>query len=146
MVPFCVIFPTKQQLVKSFTLAVSSKPKRHFLRNNLGQTNKGICMYAVVKTGGKQYRVEPGDTIDVERLPGEIGDTVELNPVLMLGDGGEISIGSPTIDGAQVKAEIVAQKRGDKIIVFKFKRRKNYRRKSGHRQLLTSLKITDIQA
>ena len=103
-------------------------------------------MYAVVKTGGKQYRVEPGDTIDVERLPGEVGETVELNPVLMVGDGADVTVGSPVVDGAQVKAEIVAQKRGDKIIVFKFKRRKNYRRKSGHRQSLTSLKITDIQA
>ena len=103
-------------------------------------------MYAVVKTGGRQYRVEPGETIDVERLPGEVGDTVELSPVLMVGDGAEVNVGSPALAEASVKAEIVGHKRGDKIIVFKSKRRKNYRRKQGHRQSLTSLKITDIQA
>ena len=103
-------------------------------------------MYAVVETGGRQYRVQTGDTIDVERLSGEVGSTVELGPVYMVGEGDDVSIGAPTLDSASVKAEIVSHKRGDKIIVFKFKRRKNYRRKQGHRQALTSLKITDIQA
>jgi large subunit ribosomal protein L21 len=103
-------------------------------------------MYAVVKTGGRQYRVEPGETIDVERLPGEVGDTVDLRDILMVGTGNDVTIGTPTLMEAHVTAEIIAHKRGDKIIVFKSKRRKNYRRKNGHRQSLTSLKITDIQA
>jgi large subunit ribosomal protein L21 len=103
-------------------------------------------MYAVVKSGGRQYRVEPGDTIDVERLAGEVGDAVELNPVLMIGNGADITLGTPAVDTARVTAEIVEHKRGKKIVVFKFKRRKNYRRKQGHRQSLTSLKITAIQA
>ncbi len=103
-------------------------------------------MYAVVKTGGRQYRVEPGEIIDVERLSGEIGETVELNPVLMVGSGDDITLGTPAVDAVRVTAEIVEHKRGKKIVVFKFKRRKNYRRKQGHRQSLTSLKITDIQA
>jgi large subunit ribosomal protein L21 len=103
-------------------------------------------MYAVVKTGGRQYRVEPGDTIDVERLAGEVGETIELNPVLLVGNGDDITLGTPAVDTARVTAEIVEHKRGKKIVVFKFKRRKNYRRKQGHRQSLTSLKITGIQA
>ena len=102
-------------------------------------------MYAVVKTGGRQYRVEPGDKIDVERLSGDVGDTIELNPVLMIGNGDDITVGAPTVEAARVTAEIIEHKRGKKIVVFKFKRRKNYRRKQGHRQSLTSLKITDIQ-
>lgn len=77
-------------------------------------------MYAVVKTGGRQYRVEPGDTIDVERLSGEVGETIDLNPVLMVGNGDEITVGTPAVDTARVTAEIVEHKRGKKIVVFKF--------------------------
>ena len=102
-------------------------------------------MYAVVATGGRQYRVHPGDTIDVERLPGDVGDIVELAPVLMVGVGEDITVGTPILEEARVAAQIVAQTRGKKLIIFKFKRRKNYRRKKGHRQYLTSLKITAIQ-
>jgi large subunit ribosomal protein L21 len=105
---------------------------------------KDQSMYAVVETGGRQYRVHPGDTIEVEKLPGEVGDTVSLPSVLLAGVGAEVTVGSPTVANARVEAQIVAQKRGKKIIVFKFKRRKNYRRKQGHRQYLTALKITDI--
>jgi large subunit ribosomal protein L21 len=101
-------------------------------------------MYAVVETGGRQYRVSPGDTIDVEKLPGDVGERVTLPHVLMLADGSDISIGAPRLDGARVEAEIVAQKRGKKLIIFKHKRRKGYRRKQGHRQWLTALRITDI--
>jgi large subunit ribosomal protein L21 len=101
-------------------------------------------MYAVVETGGRQYRVSPGDTIDVEKLPGDVGDTVTLSNVLLLGSGAEITIGTPQLPEARVEARIVAQKRGEKIIIFKHKRRKGYRRKQGHRQSLTSLKITEI--
>lgn len=101
-------------------------------------------MYAVVQTGGKQYRVSPGDTIDVEKLGGNIGDTVTLDTVLLTGQGDDITIGNPSLPNVHVAAQIVAQKRGKKIIIFKHKRRKNYRRKQGHRQYLTSLKILDI--
>ena len=102
-------------------------------------------MYAVVATGGKQYRVSPGDRIEVEKLAGEVGQTVALDHVMMIGGEGQaVSIGTPRLDDAWVEAQIVAQKRGKKIIVFKHKRRKGYRRKQGHRQSLTALKITGI--
>jgi large subunit ribosomal protein L21 len=102
-------------------------------------------MFAVIKTGGKQYRVAKDDVIAVEKLPAEAGASVELGEVLMLSDGGAVEIGAPLVKGAKVTAEVVEQTRGDKIIVFKKKRRKNYRRKKGHRQDLTVLKITAIQ-
>ncbi len=102
-------------------------------------------MYAVIKTGGKQYRVSEGDTLRVEKLTGAVGSTIELTDVLMIG-GDKVSVGKPTVKGAKVVGEIVAQDRAKKIIVFKMKRRKNYRRKAGHRQPYTELKITGIQA
>lgn len=102
-------------------------------------------MYAVIKTGGKQYRVTKNDIIEVEKLDGKIGGSVTLDHVLMVGDAGGAKIGSPTVAGASVKAEVLNQKKDDKIIVFKKKRRQNYRRKNGHRQNLTVLKITDIK-
>lgn len=101
-------------------------------------------MYAVIKTGGKQYRVAQGDTLRVEKLVGNVGDTVTLSEVLLLG-GESLKIGQPTVAGAKVEAKITAQGRGEKIIVFKFRRRKNYRRKTGHRQPVTTLQITGIQ-
>ncbi|UCH72931.1 MAG: 50S ribosomal protein L21 [Rhodospirillales bacterium] len=101
-------------------------------------------MYAVIKTGGKQYKVAKNDVILVERLPGEAGATVELDAVLMVGDDKGQTVGSPLVAGAHVAATVLEQTRGDKIIVFKKKRRKNYRRKAGHRQDLTALRITDI--
>lgn len=101
-------------------------------------------MYAVVKTGGKQYRVAANDLVQIERLPGEAGDIVTLDDVLMLGDGANVTIGAPRVEGAAVAAEIVEQARGPKIIIFKKRRRQNYRRKKGHRQDLTILRITEI--
>ena len=101
-------------------------------------------MYAVVKTGGKQYRVSKNDILQVERLAGDAGDVVTLDEVLMLADGSNVTVGAPMIDGASVAAEILEQKRDKKIIVFKKRRRQNYRRKAGHRQHLTILKVTDI--
>jgi large subunit ribosomal protein L21 len=102
-------------------------------------------MYAVVKTGGKQYRVSPGAVIKVERLEGEVGATIALDQVLMIGDAGDgPKVGTPLIDGATVAAEVLEQSRAPKVIVFKKKRRKNYRRKRGHRQLQTVLRIQDI--
>ncbi len=102
-------------------------------------------MYAVVKTGGKQYRVSQGDTLDVEKLTGEVGEQVTLEPVLFMGGNGEVKIGTPTITDAKVTAEIVEQTLAKKIIVFKKKRRKGYSRRQGHRQKLTRLKILAIQ-
>ncbi|MBO6936217.1 MAG: 50S ribosomal protein L21 [Deltaproteobacteria bacterium] len=101
--------------------------------------------YAIIKTGGKQYRVSEGDTIRVEKIQGEVGSSVELGEVLMVG-GESVSVGTPLVSGAKVTAEIVAQDRAKKIIVFKMKRRKNYRRKQGHRQPYTELRITGVSA
>ena len=101
-------------------------------------------MYALVKTGGKQYRVAKDDTILVERIAAEEGAEVILNDIVMLGDGDKVTIGTPTVDGAAVSATVVRQTRGPKIIIFRRKRRKNHRRTQGHRQDLTLLKITDI--
>lgn len=102
-------------------------------------------MYAVIKTGGKQYRVQQGDQLRVEKLPGGVGDTVTFGDVLLVaGEGAALKIGTPNLAGAKVEAKIVAQDRAKKIIVFKFKRRKNYRRKAGHRQPFTALQITGI--
>ena len=101
-------------------------------------------MFAVIRTGGKQYRVAPNDIIEVEKIAGKPGDIVELGEVLLLGGEGSPKAGSPTVAGALVAAEVLEQKRGDKITVFKKKRRANYRRKKGHRQELTALRITEI--
>ncbi len=103
-------------------------------------------MFAVVKTGGKQYKVAVDDVIKVEKLSGDAGATVTLDEVLMVGDDKDLKVGSPTLSGVAVSAEIVEQTRGTKIIVFKKNRRQNYRRKRGHRQDLTVLKITGIGA
>jgi large subunit ribosomal protein L21 len=103
-------------------------------------------MFAVIRTGGKQYKVAPNDLITVEKLAGEAGATVQLGEVLMLGDGGTVTAGAPLIEGASVSATLVEQKRADKIIVFKKKRRQNYRRKNGPRQYQTVLRITEILA
>ena len=102
-------------------------------------------MYAVIQTGGKQYRVAQGDQLRVERLPGDKGSTLTFDKVLMLG-GDTTQVGTPLVAGAKVTATIVAQDRAKKIIVFKLKRRKNYRRKAGHRQPFTALQITGIKA
>ncbi len=103
-------------------------------------------MYAVIKTGGKQYRVSADDVLDIERLDGDAGAKIEFSEVLMVGSGGDVKIGTPLIDGAKVIAEIVEQARAPKLIVFKKRRRKNSRRKMGHRQDLTKVRITEIQA
>jgi large subunit ribosomal protein L21 len=101
-------------------------------------------MYAVIETGGKQYRVAPGDLIDVETLPGEVGSEVELAKVLaVVNDGAEVLTGAAA-SSARVKAMIEEQGRGDKVIVFKFKRKKQYKRTIGHRQNYTRLKVSEI--
>ncbi len=101
-------------------------------------------MYAVVKTGGKQYRVAKDDVIRVERLSGDVGGTVELADVLMIGDGDKTTVGAPIMADAKVVAEVVEQTRDAKVLIFKKKRRKHHRRLRGHRQELTVLRITDI--
>jgi len=101
-------------------------------------------MFAVIRTGGKQYRVAPNDIIEIEKIAGKPGDIVELSEVILLGGDGGPKTGSPTIAGALVAAEVIEQRRADKIVVFKKKRRKNYRRTKGHRQALTALRITEI--
>jgi large subunit ribosomal protein L21 len=103
-------------------------------------------MYAVVRTGGKQYRLGVGDSVKVEKLPDEVGNIVELSQILMVSDGGEVKVGTPLVTGASVKAEIVGHGRNKKIRVFKMKRRKKYRRTQGHRQAFTQLKVTEINA
>ena len=101
-------------------------------------------MYAVVTSGGKQYRVKEGDVIRVEKLEGEVGQEVEF-PVLMLREGEELKVGNPYLEGVKVVGRIARQGRGEKIIIFKYKRRKNYRRKLGDRQYYTWVKIEGIQ-
>jgi large subunit ribosomal protein L21 len=100
-------------------------------------------MFAVIQTGGKQYRVAEGDRLRVEKLAGDVGATITFDKVLLV-SGDSVKVGNPLINGAKVSAEIVAQDRAKKIIVFKFRRRKNYRRKQGHRQPFTELKITGV--
>ena len=101
-------------------------------------------MYAVIRTGGKQYTVRPGDTLNVEKLDGDVGSTVELADVLVVADGDAVTIGTPTVAGARVKADIVEHGKGKKVIVFKYKSKIRYRKRTGHRQQFTRLNVTDI--
>ena len=103
-----------------------------------------MANYAIVHTGGKQYRVSTGDTIRVESIPGDLGDTVELTDVRMLSQDGQVTLGTPIVDGARVVTEITDSGKGKKIVVFKYKSKVRYRRKKGHRQLFTDLTVTDI--
>ncbi len=102
-------------------------------------------MYAVIRSGGKQYRVNQGGSLRVEKLPGEVGSSVTLDEVLMIGGDGDVKIGTPKVDGAQITGTIVAQGRGQKIRVFKMKRRKGYRRSQGHRQDFTEIRVDEIR-
>jgi large subunit ribosomal protein L21 len=102
-------------------------------------------MYAVIETGGKQYRVEPGQTLVVETLSGNAGDAVEFDKVLLVSNEDKVSVGRPLVDGAKVTGEIVEHGRDEKVIVYKFQRRKNYRRRYGHRQNYTAVKINEVQ-
>ena len=103
-------------------------------------------MYAVVRSGGKQIRVSPGESVWVEKLPGDVGSTVELDEVLLIGGEGDARVGTPTVENAKVVGTITEHGRGEKITIFKMKRRKNYRRKQGHRQAYTQLRIERIDA
>ena len=103
-------------------------------------------MYAIIRAGGHQYRAEPGAIISVERMTNEVGESIELTDVLLVGDGDKTVIGQPNVEGAVVKATVLAHYRARKIIVFKYRQRTNYRRKSGHRQHYTRLRIEEITA
>ncbi len=103
-------------------------------------------MYAIIRTGGKQYQVAAGDTLRVEKLKGEVGDTVELSDVLLVADGDDVKVGKPVVDGAKVVAKIAEQGKAKKVLVFKKKKRKGYRVLRGHRQLFTALSIEEITA
>ena len=101
--------------------------------------------YAVFKTGGKQYRVQPGDTLDVELLPNAVDSIAEFSEVLALSDGGVVTIGAPLVEGAKVTAQVVSHYKDRKLMVFKYKAKNRYRRKRGHRQTYTRLRIRDIE-
>ncbi|MGV1099405.1 50S ribosomal protein L21 [Thiovibrio sp. JS02] len=103
-------------------------------------------MYAIIRTGGKQYQVAPGERVRVEKLAGSVGDTIELSDVLLVADGENVKVGQPVVDGARVMARIVEQDKAKKVLVFKKKRRKGYRVKNGHRQQYTALEIKEISA
>ena len=101
-------------------------------------------MYAVFKTGGKQYRASQGDRLRVEKLDAEVGDSVEFDQILLVGEGSDVQLGAPLVDGGKVEAKVTAQGRDKKIDVIKYKRRKNYKRQHGHRQHYTEVEITSI--
>ncbi|HAQ51067.1 MAG TPA: 50S ribosomal protein L21 [Gammaproteobacteria bacterium] len=103
-------------------------------------------MYAIVATGGKQYRVAEGEKLRVEKLTAEAGDTIELDKVLLVGEGEEVKIGAPYVEGAKVTATVAANGRGDKVKIIKFRRRKHHRKQMGHRQSYTEIEITGITA
>ena len=103
-------------------------------------------MYAIVATGGKQYRVKKGEMLRVEKLPADTGDKIELDKVLLVGEGADVKVGAPYIDGAKVMAKVVEEGLSDKVKIIKFHRRKHYRKQMGHRQSYTEIEITDIKA
>jgi large subunit ribosomal protein L21 len=103
-----------------------------------------VTTFAIIQSGGKQYRVQPGDTVRVEALENDVGDTVELGPVYMVSNDGDVKIGAPAVSGASVEARVVNRGRASKVIVFKYKAKTRYRRKMGHRQQYTDLLVTGI--
>ena len=111
----------------------------------MGRGSGSDIMYAVIQTGGKQYRVTPGDVIQVEKIDAAAGDSLSLDQVLLVCDGAEVRVGSPVLAGATVTAKVKGHGRGDKIRIFKLRRRKNYRRTQGHRQDYTEIEITGIK-
>lgn len=135
--------------------ATTTVPSRRSARKDADSPKRGpvrpagpkpLGSYAIIETGGKQYRVSVGDTISVEHLEGDAGSQVTFDQVLMIGGDGQTVVGTPTVEGASVTATIDSQYRGEKIVVFKFKPKKRYRRRTGHRQSLTRLAITGISA
>jgi large subunit ribosomal protein L21 len=111
-----------------------------------GRTQQAVPMYAVVKTGGKQYRVSAGEKIRIERIPAAVGQEIVLDQVLLVADGEAVKLGAPLLAGAKVKAKVLAQGRGEKVSIFKMRRRKHYRKSQGHRQNYTEIEILGIAA
>ena len=126
--------------------AISEEPKKSAPKAKAMDKVPAYSGYAIVRTGGKQYQVSEGTLLRVEKISGNVGDTVELKEVLALVDGDKATIGQPTLEGAVVTAKIIEQDKAKKVLVFKKKRRKGYRVKRGHRQMFTALKISDISA
>jgi large subunit ribosomal protein L21 len=122
----------------------STEPLRQQMDLQTNLDSRSAHMYAIIRTGGKQYKVAPGEKLRVEQLPAEVGSEIVLDQVLMVGDGESVRLGAPVVAGATVKATVVAHGRGEKLTIFKMKRRKNYRRHQGHRQGFTELKIEGI--
>jgi large subunit ribosomal protein L21 len=114
------------------------------MRDSFERVNQGKNMYAVIKTGGKQYKVAAGDYLKVEKLDGDVGSKVVIDKILMVADGDEVTIGSPLVAGAKVNATVLSHGKGDKVMIFKFHRRKHYRKTQGHRQSYTEIQIDDI--
>lgn len=122
----------------------SAKPKTAAKKQKTGKPHSADASYAVIRTGGKQYQVSAGTLLRVEKINGNVGDSIELDDVLAVFDGDKTKIGQPTVEGASVSARIIEQGKAKKVIVFKKKRRKGYRVKRGHRQLYTALEVSDI--
>src|SRR6202045_2949328 len=140
--------PSRGPILRGSRTGVGRSSRTHAplpVASGMRQVISAGIMFAVIRTGGKQYKVAKDDVISVERLAAEPGATIELSEVLMIGEGAEVATGTPLLDGASVSATVVEQRRADKIIVFKKKRRHNYRRKKGHRQQQTVLRITGIR-
>jgi large subunit ribosomal protein L21 len=116
------------------------------MRGSVKPHSNEAVMYAVIKTGGKQYRVTKGETLKIETVAGDVGSAITLDKVLMVGDGDKVSVGKPLLNGAAVKATIVSHGRGDKVKIFKMKRRKHYQKHQGHRQNYTEIRIDGISA
>jgi len=117
--------------------------KIHYLDS--GEMKEEINMYAIIETGGKQYRVSEGDVVRVEKLPGEVGESVEFTKVLAVSKDGQLNVGKPWLEGSKVTAKVLQHGKADKIIVFKYKPKKNYRKKQGHRQPFTEVQIEKIE-
>jgi large subunit ribosomal protein L21 len=116
------------------------------MRGSVKPQSSEAVMYAVIKTGGKQYRVSAGETLKIESVAGDVGSAVVLDKVLMVGEGDKVTVGKPLISGAAVKATIVSHGRGDKVKIFKMRRRKHYQKHQGHRQNYTEIRIDGISA
>ena len=129
---------------KTSSEAKTTEPKKSAKKSPKAEETPAYSGYAIIRTGGKQYQVSAGSLVRVEKLAGNVGDTVELKDVLAVIDGDNAQIGQPTVEGAVVKATIVEQDKARKVLVFKKKKRKGYRVKTGHRQMFTALKISDI--
>jgi large subunit ribosomal protein L21 len=135
------IVRSKPAILHGFPRAGGRMPSSH-----AGNQREGAEMYAVIKTGGKQYKVAAGEKIKVEQIPAEVGQEITIDQVLAVGDGAALKVGTPLVAGASVKAKIVAQGKHDKVHIFKMRRRKHYQKRQGHRQTYTELEISAVNA